>query len=235
MFNLDIRLNKVSEIINTCDTLADIGSDHGYLPIYLLKTNKINRALITDMNKGPLDNAKRTTAKYNVSEKCDFLLGDGLNCLRGLPSPDVISICGMGGELIKAIISENEDIARKSDLVLQPMNNPAILRKYLLSKGYEIYAEGIVKDDYHFYQMFAARYSAQSFDTSSYQEADYEFADILISQKDSTMLEYLQYKKDVQEKIYINIKENSADNDDLIKKAENTLYSIKERIQKYEA
>ena len=235
MFSLDIRLNKVCELIGNCDTLADIGSDHGYLPVYMLKTGRLNYALITDMNKGPLENAQRTADKYAVKDKCEFLLGDGLNCLKNAETPEVISICGMGGELIKMIIEENEYTARKSLLVLQPMNNPAILRKYLLQKGWTILSEAIVRDDYHFYQMFKAKFTGENCNETNLSEADYEYAPSLIEAKDNTMFEYLQYKRDVQKKIYENIKCNSTDNGDLVTKSKETLGAIEERIRKYEA
>lgn len=234
MFNLDIRLSKICEIIPPCHTLADIGSDHGYLPVYLLKHGKISHAIITDMNKGPLANAEKNALKYNLSDKCEFLLGDGLTPLSD-KSFDAVSICGMGGELIAQILKDNESIARKKKLILQPMNNSAYLRKYLYKNGYKIFAEAIVKDEYHFYQMFGAEYCESKFDEANFDTADYEFAPSLIEKKDPIMLEYLLYKEDVRTKIYNNIKENSSDNTDLIIESEKILNQIKERIKRYDS
>lgn len=234
MFDLDIRLKRVSEVIGSCNTLADIGSDHGYLPVYMLKNEKIKYAVITDMNKGPLENAKRTAALYGVSGLCVFRLGNGLSCLEGI-SADVISVCGMGGELIREILFNNEDIAKSAVLILQPMNNPAILRKYLLQNGYEIFSESIVRDGHHFYQIFGAKFANCEFDEKSYSNEDYEFAESLISQKDLTMAEYLAYKADVQSKICENIRNNATDNNEMLKSAEDRLNAIKERIKRYDS
>ena len=92
---------------------ADIGTDHAHLPIFLLKTGKIARAVAADVNEGPLDRARRNAMSEGVAEKIDFRLANGLAGMDELGLTD-IAICGMGGELIAAILSGIEhDVCRK--------------------------------------------------------------------------------------------------------------------------
>ena len=110
MIKLDDRLSGVAKSIEKCSVLADIGSDHGYLPIFLLKHDCIDHAIITDINPSPLNNSKKNADKYHVLDQCDFRLGEGLSILKSNEC-DVISICGMGGDTIASMLSNDLQMA----------------------------------------------------------------------------------------------------------------------------
>ena len=97
-----------------CSLVADIGSDHAYLPVSLILSGNASRAIVTDLRQGPLENSRRTAQKYGLVEKMSFSRGSGFGALDGYERPDVITVCGMGGELIKSFIGERPDIARGS-------------------------------------------------------------------------------------------------------------------------
>ena len=105
----DGRLGRAADFVREGAVVADIGTDHAYLPIYLLLSGKIKFAVASDINRGPLDSAKRNAAKYGLTDKMRFTLANGLD---GLPlEEDGVSdivICGMGGELIAQIIAASE-------------------------------------------------------------------------------------------------------------------------------
>lgn len=135
--NLGARLESVYLLVPNGAVLADVGSDHGYLPAKLVKDGKIERAAVCDINVGPLDSARKTASRFGVSKKLSFFLSDGLDSVDY--DYDTVAICGMGGILISEIMAR----APKKDVLflLQPMRSQELLRKYLWDEGYEIIDE----------------------------------------------------------------------------------------------
>lgn len=133
---LDERLATAASLI-TGETFIDIGTDHGYLPVWLLLNGRCVRASAADINPMPLESARKNAEKYGVISKMDFFLSDGFDSVTGVY--DTAAICGMGGILMADIIERGKDCFRS--LVLQPMTNAEILRKYLWDNGYIIEKE----------------------------------------------------------------------------------------------
>lgn len=126
--------------------LADIGSDHAYLPIALCLENKIDCALASDINEGPVKAAIANIRKNGLSDQIRAVRADGLDSARDF-SPDCITVLGMGGELIVSILDKAEWIRDKNiTLVLQPMTHPEILAKYLAEEGFAVIDEITVCD-----------------------------------------------------------------------------------------
>lgn len=155
---LSKRLLTIADIIDH-GTLADIGTDHGYLGYYCLTNEVVTRAILSDVNEGPLKNAKSTFAmdkqKYNVR----FRLGSGIETI-GKGEVDTVVIAGMGGGLIKAILEK--DMAKTKSfkhLILQPQTEQAELREWLLSQGFEILFDRYVFDDNKHYECFKVVYN----------------------------------------------------------------------------
>ena len=120
---------------------ADVGTDHGYLPIALLRAGKIRRAILTDINEGPLSAAKENIRITGFLDRTEFLLADGAAMLEGRGVTD-LAICGMGGELIAAIIADAPFLRDPSlRLILQPMTRAAVLRRYLAGAGFVLEQE----------------------------------------------------------------------------------------------
>lgn len=139
-----------------CGCLADIGTDHGYIPVSLLLEGRVKRAVAADIGAMPLDHARRTAAACGVEENLDFRLGDGLSVLEP-GEADVIVIAGMGGDAIAAIL---EDAPWSRDgplLLLQPMSRAEVLRRWLPVHGYRVSAERLVQDKGVIYPILTAR------------------------------------------------------------------------------
>ena len=137
------RLLKIASLVSENKRLADIGTDHGYIPVYLLNEGKINFAILADINKGPLENARSEVKRNKLEDKVDLRLGSGIEVLKKGEVDEVI-IAGMGGILIGELLEANKEVAYSVDkLILQPMQAQEELRQYLLNNGYEIF----IKDE----------------------------------------------------------------------------------------
>ncbi len=145
------RLKTAAEMIGNTTVLCDIGCDHGYLPIYLAQKGQIQTAYACDLRDGPLKTASKNIAAYHLKDRIHTVKSDGLHELFHL-SFDVISICGMGGRLIAQILERDLQIAhRAKKLVLQPMSEIPVLRKFLAENGFLITEERLALEDRRFY------------------------------------------------------------------------------------
>jgi len=157
---LDERLQCAADFVRDNAVVADIGTDHAYLPIYLLTNDRIKFAVASDINRGPLDRAKKNAAQYSVDDKMDFILSDGLCGIN----PDAhgvtdIVICGMGGELITKIIDDSPYTRTKGvRLILQPMTFSDKVRYYLASNGFDILDERLCEASGKIYTCILAEY-----------------------------------------------------------------------------
>nr|WP_245522806.1 class I SAM-dependent methyltransferase [Thermoanaerobacter italicus] len=138
------RLRKIAEYIPHGSKVADIGTDHGFIPVYLIKSKIATYVVASDLNKGSLNKAVKEVQKRNLQSLIDTRLGNGLHVL--LPGEvDVVVIAGMGGILITKILEEGKDIAKTiKKFLLQPMRDSAYLREYLIENGYKICDEELV-------------------------------------------------------------------------------------------
>lgn len=157
-FSLNSRLRSAAGFVRQGATFADIGTDHAYLPIFLLNEGKISRAHLSDINEGPLESARSNVCEAGFSDRVDFHLTNGATALLGLGITD-FAICGMGGELIAEIIQAAPYLAdEKINLILQPMSRQAYLRTYLASHGFIILDESYSYDAGKYYVCILASY-----------------------------------------------------------------------------
>lgn len=164
------RLKYISELVSDGKKIADIGTDHGYIPISLLLDKKISFAILSDINRGPLNNAKKEVTKNNVQNYVDLRLGSGMETLRD-GEVDQVIIAGMGGILISEIIEKKIELSKKLDkLILQPMQAPEELRKYLYSNDFDIIEEHFVKEDHRIYEIIEVKYSKESHTRKIHEE-----------------------------------------------------------------
>ena len=151
ILQLQPRLRLLAELVPPDATLADVGTDHGYLPVRLLQERKIRRAIASDINPLPLEHARSTAAEYGVKEGIEFRLCPGLRDIAP-EEVNVIVIAGMGGETIAAILEEAPWTREQGlQLLLQPMTKAEILRHWLANNGYTFTAERLVSDKGHLY------------------------------------------------------------------------------------
>lgn len=135
------RLRAVAECVPPGARFADVGTDHAYLPAYLLQQGVIDRAIASDLRSGPLDRARQTAARWGLTERISFRLCSGLDGISP-EEVEVIAIAGMGGETITAILAA-APWTRLGDyrLILQPMSTLPELRAWLQSHGYQVKRE----------------------------------------------------------------------------------------------
>lgn len=153
------RLLTAPPFIREGGRLADIGTDHAYLPIYLICNNKISTAIAADINQGPLDKSRENIQKYGCEDRIRTVLCNGLSKIDPNEVDD-IAIFGMGGELIIEIISDTKWLKHNTQkrLILQPMTHPEKLRKYLLDNGFKIIGEALSCDRGKIYQTICAEF-----------------------------------------------------------------------------
>lgn len=153
----DARLLSAIPYIKQGGTVADIGTDHAYLPIYLVREGIVSRAIAADINRGPILSAQSNIETAGLSAKIDTLQTDGLHGVESY-HPDDVLIFGMGGELIARILEEAPWVRDpRIGLVLQPMSRGGFLRKWLGENGFSILGETLT-DNVKFYQTIYARY-----------------------------------------------------------------------------
>lgn len=141
---LTARLQAVAEKVPFGCRLADVGTDHARLPIWLVRRGQVTSVIASDLRKGPLAQAKENAVKYHVADRIQLRQCSGL---EGISSEevDVVTICGMGGETILHIL-EASPWARDKQLILQPQSNLALLRRFLQGNGYAITQEFLCQD-----------------------------------------------------------------------------------------
>lgn len=161
---LDERLRAAADLVPRGSRLADIGSDHAYLPIALCLEGKIEYALASDINEGPVASARSNIAKNGLNDKIICARADGLDGAQSF-APDCITILGMGGELIVSILERAEWVRdEKITLVLQPMTHAEILAEYLAENGFYVEDERMVsvgeRDD-RIYRLIKAKFDGK--------------------------------------------------------------------------
>ncbi|WP_195925488.1 tRNA (adenine(22)-N(1))-methyltransferase [Sarcina ventriculi] len=207
---LSKRLMKIASYVNYCEAIADIGTDHGYIPIYLVKNNKCNSAIASDINKGPIEKASTNIRFEGLSEKIKCLLGGGLKPLK-VGEVNGVIIAGMGGNLIRDIILEDIEKVKLYDfLILQPAQNPEVLREFLYNNNFEILNEDLILDDGKFYELFKVKYNENAKKINIKDEISYEISSILLESNNSLVNDYIKSKIKKYENIITYIKDDTS-------------------------
>lgn len=210
MVSLSKRLNAVASLVKSGSSVADVGTDHGYIPVYLVE-NKISPFVVAmDINEKPLASCKALVKEEGLEDVILTRLSNGLEKLdKG--ECDTVIIAGMGAELIVDILS-NCDFVNELHLILQPMTHPEIARKYLYDNGFEINNDFIVTDAKHSYSIFDAYYTGKI--TPKVQK-DYFLGNITDFSQKEYFLHLLNYLK--------NKSKSGADLSDVISAVEEIL------------
>lgn len=157
---LSARLMGVCDYVIGGRTFADVGTDHAYLPAYLILNGIVPCAVASDVRKGPLESAGRTAEEYGVSDKMELVLSDGLDKVREVGEA---AIAGMGGIMIADIVTRTPWLkSPEKHLVLQPMTQLSHLRKRLYEDGFYIEKEKIVEDGTKLYIVMSVFYDGVS-------------------------------------------------------------------------
>lgn len=151
------RLSALADFVEADKVMADIGTDHAYLPVYLVKTGKCPKAIACDINEKPLEAAKKNVTGNNLSDKIELRLGNGLQVLMS-GEVQVVVIAGMGGNTIKQILADAPKVlVTLETLVLQPMGDEEHLRYWLITNGWRIIDENLVLEDNRLYTIIVCQ------------------------------------------------------------------------------
>ena len=205
---LSKRLQFIAAHIDRCKTIIDIGTDHGYIPIYSVKNNLCEKAIASDINKEPVKKAEMNAALEGVKSSVELRLGGGLEVIN-IGEAEAVVIAGMGGNLIRDILEKDiEKTASFKYLILQPAQNPEVLREYLYNNGYEIIEEDLCIDEGIYYELFKVKKNNKA-EKVSLEPIYYEISPRLLKDKNKLMLSYLESKEEKYSKILGFIKDNS--------------------------
>jgi len=223
---LSKRLKAIADMVEE-RTVADIGTDHGYLPIYLVKEKDVDRVIACDVNKGPLKKAEENISAFGVGDRIETRLGDGLEKVAP-GETECITITGMGGMLMINILKEgSETVKSTKHLILQPQHDIPRVRDYIMSIGFMIDKEDMLIDEGKFYTVI----SAVKGEDKPYNEAELMFGRKLIETKNEYLKIYLDHRINKLETIAGNIEKSGSEGKDRLKEINEERDLCKEVIQ----
>ena len=153
---LSDRMQVIADHVDPGETVADIGTDHGQIPVWLFARGISPRVILSDISEGSIRKAEETAAAYQFGEAVSFRTGDGLEVLRG-GEADTVIIAGMGGKLIRQILDRDPDhTASFHKFIMQPRKGSGPLRKWLLEHGYLITGEDVVREGHFIPEIITA-------------------------------------------------------------------------------
>lgn len=187
---LSPRLKTIADLVNPDHRVADVGTDHAYIPVYLKEHGHQGSLIASDINEGPLANAKDTISENHMAETIETRLGGGLEpYVAG--EIDTAIIAGMGGLLISQILEASEDVARSlKTLILQPMQAQDELRKWLVAHDYRIVNEKLAKEGRKYYEILVVEQGITEPKDEIYNEIGY----LLPENGDPLFIEFLETK-----------------------------------------
>lgn len=198
MVKLSERLKAVADLITPGQSVADVGCDHGYLSIYLVQNNIVKSIIASDVRTGPLSKAKENIELYEVSDRIDIRLSDGLQMINKGEVQAVV-MAGMGGNLMMEILERGADVISEVDeLILQPQSEIRGLRHYLKENGFVIISESMVYEDDKYYPMMKAVRGEMNWDREIY----YLYGKILLREQHPVLHQFLIQEKDYYVNLY---------------------------------
>lgn len=227
---LSKRLQAVADLVSEGQVVADIGCDHGYIPIYLLETGKCKKAIAMDINQGPLLRAKEHVALYGLQDEIETRLSDGVKALS-VGECDCVIVAGMGGALAVKIMVEGEEVFRSlREFILQPQSELAKVRRYLCENGYCVIAENMVLEDGKYYPMMKVK-SGMS---EPYTQVELRYGKNLLKQKHPVLKHFLEKEVETKEMILNHLEsESGAHIESRKEELEKELFLAKEALKVY--
>ena len=227
---LSKRLQAVADLVSEGQIVADVGTDHGYIPIYLLETKKCEKAIAMDINKGPLLRAKEHIAEHGLNQKIQVKLSDGVKALSA-GECDCVVVAGMGGALAVKIMEEGREIFKSPrEFVLQPQSELAKVRQYLWENEYCVIAEDMVLEDGKFYPMMKVK----SGSSNPYTQVELRYGRELLMQKHPILKIFLEKEMQTKEMIRGNLESESGEHiENRKKELQEELLLVEEALKVY--
>ncbi len=180
------RLTAIANYVEGSNYTLDVGTDHAYLPIYLIENNLAKKCLASDINLEPCKVAQKNIKEKKLNDRIEVVQSDGLELLSD--DVDTVTISGMGGNLIASMIETAFESITDQKFILQPNNNSYKLRKFLISKGYKITNECLVEDNDIIYEVIEVQKGVMFLD-----ETELYFGPLILKNKKINDLFYRKY------------------------------------------
>ena len=190
---LSKRLRCVADLVTPGSRMADVGTDHGYLPIWLVEAGVCPGAIAMDVGKGPLERAQIHIREHGLEEKIETRLGDGLERLAP-GEADTLVLAGMGGPLMQRILTQGEETARAArELILSPQSDLRAFRQFLYEAGYTVTEERMLREDGKYYTVMRA---VPGQDPEPWSPAEFGYGRHLLRQRPPVLREFLEKKRE---------------------------------------
>jgi len=220
---LSPRLKAIAELVPPGARVADIGTDHGYIPMYLVKNNIVSKAIASDISSGSLEKTISLVKEQGFSNIIETRLGSGLKVLKA-GEVDTVIIAGMGGLLIKNILEESPDILKGvKTLILQPMNSQGELRYWLIQNAFTIKDEELVMDNNRIYEIILIEHGRQE----EWNDIELEISPRLLEKKHPLLEPFILKKIAITEDIISKLE--GSDTENAMKKRKD----CQEKLKKY--
>lgn len=194
---LSKRLSAVAGFVTPGSRVADVGTDHGYVPIYLVETGRSPGVIAMDINEGPLLRAQQHIRDAGLGAYIQTRRSDGAAALKS-GEADTLIAAGMGGPLMERILTQGREVLESCrEFILQPQSEIREFRKYLQQNGFRIEQEEMVQEDGKFYLILRAVHGRMQWE----REIDFRFGKLLLEQRHPVLLEFLRREQSVNRKI----------------------------------
>ena len=212
MAELSKRLQAVADLVTPGMRLADVGTDHAYIPIYLTQNGLVPSAIAMDINKGPLERADAHILEHGLDGKIVTRLSDGLVNLK-MKEADTMIAAGMGGGLVIHILEEGKQIVSTlKGCILQPQSEIQKVREYLVEHGFRFEAEDMVEEDGKYYPMmrvvppeYCEHKTADRQEDCKKEEWEYLYGPLLLKNENPILYEYLKREIRIREDILLGL------------------------------
>lgn len=207
---LSDRLTGVADFVEQGAILADIGSDHAYLPCYLIGTGKINKAIAGEVVKGPFESAKRNVERKKLSDQITVRLANGLAAIDPKDHVDTITIAGMGGPLIASILEDGSSaLTSVKRIIAQPNIHASSIRIWAMQNGWKIVDERILKEDHKIYEILVLERGQ-----ATYNELQLLVGPVLMIEKSAIFLEKWRREASEWQRIFDSL-EHAGNSEDI--------------------
>ncbi|MFC5604065.1 tRNA (adenine(22)-N(1))-methyltransferase [Sporosarcina koreensis] len=212
---LSTRLDTVASFVEEGATLADIGSDHAYLPCHLVKLGRIQKAIAGEVVKGPYESAVKNVRKKGLSDEITVRLANGLEAIHESDGVDTITIAGMGGPLIASILSNgHEKLQNVKRIITQPNIHASSIREWAVQNGWKIIDEEILKEDHKIYEIIVLEQGHAQYDDLEMMVGPY-----LLDRKSNVFIEKWTRESDEWKRVLGSL-ENAGNTNEIIEKKE---------------
>ena len=215
---LSKRLRALADMVSPGYRLADIGTDHAYIPIWLAGQGRIREAVAVDVNPGPLERAKQHIREAGLEEQISTRISDGFSALAPGEADSAV-IAGMGGPLMIRILREGAGTVQSlKECILQPQSEIEKVRAFLLEEGFSFIREDMVEEDGKYYPMMSVRPpsaaaagepAAQS--GPGWTDAELRYGKLLLEGRHPVLREYLEKELRIKKDIIRNLEKNGSD------------------------